>query len=365
MIIYLLASSPIEARQNPRIYLSILVGIGIILLLFLINILIRNIQKNIIKKSIGPDSPTTNSIIQKVAQILSLTKEEKTFLKQICNIYKVANFEYKLRDTSFIDSFFKMIYQKLDENTQNKAEIESKKAILFSIRQKIENLQNSSLQISSTKNIKVGQLMYYIANNKDQYPVTLIESTPDELIVSSPNNVLNNNVKIQPLTKISVFFETKESVAYTFHTRVIRYQTRKTSELVLSHSNNIQILHRRSQKRISYNPECVFSAVQVVSEGKGKQSKINFKPLEKKHMGKLSDLSSDGCCIITNLNIQENQYIYLTIKFDEKHEDSIVGIILKNVKNQNNSTFDLHIRFVRLNKKTRNKIFSIIFDYHK
>jgi c-di-GMP-binding flagellar brake protein YcgR len=360
-MIFLLQIFSLHTKQNSFLYLFVIFAVISAIIFGLVKLIKNHFEKEKTELSDNPDLPTNSRTLKIVAKILDLTYDELKFTKDFCSEYNVTNLPMKIKDEKFIDELFKKIYEKLNKSSSEETEI--KKSILFSIRQKIEkhrNKKNSSL-ITNSAMISVNQEIQFITEDNNQYPSFIIANTQDCFTVQTPKNIFNDELTFTPLQKITFCFETQNNIAYILQSRVL--SSGKEHYTQIAHTKNIQALHRRNQKRIHFTPECIFSAVQIQTSGAENNTKIEYKALEKKHTGTLSDISSEGCCILCNLDIRDGQYINVKTKIDGKNEDEFIGIILKTEPVSSEDSFKLHIKFVKISRKIRNKIFSKVYEY--
>lgn len=342
-------------NYSPIIYIPLFIALGIGLVFFIINLLLKLVQKNFQKSLHNPDRPTTSRDIIYISQILKLTQKERNTLLEICKKKVCPNLLLLMRNQSKIDELFKEII--------NTTKDEKQKALLYSIRTKIEQDPQNTSFISSTTNIIEGQEMLYRDENLDHHPTKVLKNLKEGLVLKSPQNIFGDFIKPKPLTKVSFSFETKNLIAYTFQTRVVRYQNENESEMLISHTNNLETLVRRNQKRVPYAPQCVFSAVKVSSGGTGKNPKINYEALIKKHQGSLIDISANGCSLQTNIPISKGQYIYIEFRLDMESIEKVFGSIVHTTTNKQTKQTILHIEFKKISLETRNKIYKIVYDY--
>lgn len=345
----------VETLRYSIAYIAIFLVVLVGCIFFLTNIFINFLKKKKKSDLIDPNRNTTKKDIQTIGDILKLTQEEKDLLWNICERQSVKNLYIELKNEKFIDSILKKEFElyKQDDNFC---------AILFSIRNKIDVYRNSGMTLNSSKLIPANQKMTLIVN-EDRYDTSVVENTNEGLILLVPKDILGNEINIPTLTKINLLFSMTNNVAYNMQTRIMRYQTRNLKEIVVTHSNNIEIVHRRNFTRISFNTECIFSAVQVTTGGDKKEVQVEYKPLEKKHIGKISDISAEGCCLETELPIKPNQYIYIEVEILEGKTSKIFGKIVAVEVNNSKNKHILHINFVKIDKKTKNLIYSFLYNY--
>lgn len=347
--------SGFTTNSSIIVYIPLFIALGIASFFIIINLFFKIIRHNSKKNEENPDRLTNFNDIRYIAKEILLNNDERDFLWKICKTYQVKNIVSQMKNQVTIDALFKSIFS----NDIN----EHKKALLFSIRNKIEQDKHNTTLISSTKNIQIGQKITYLDENHDRYTTEVLDNGPDGLVLIVPKNIYGNELRPEPLSKIMLSFETKNHVAYQLRTRIVRYQIRHQSEVVVSHTNNLEILHRRKQRRIPYKPSCIFSAVQVSSGGNGKNPSIQYTPMEHKYEGKMIDISSEGCCIQTNLAIKKQQYIYIELNLDDSSADSLFGLIVETTQNTQTNLNILHIEFVRMKLETRNKIYKLVYEY--
>lgn len=360
-MLYLLQTVPIHARQNSYLYLCVLFALAATLIYGLIKLFKNLIEKKQNEDLSNPELPTNSKTLKLVAKILDLTYDEIKFTKEFCSEYNVSNFSLKIKDEKFIDELFKKIYEKLNKNSNE--ETEYKKSILFSIRQKIEqhrNKKNSTL-ITNSSLLAVNQQIEFITDDNNQYPSFVLSNTSDCFTVQTPKNIFNDELTFTTLQKVTLTFETNNNIAYILQSRVLNSGSGHATQI--AHTKNIQALHRRNQKRILFTPQCIFSAVQIQTSSSDNKTKVEYKALEKKHTGTLVDISSEGCCIQCDLDIRDGQYINVKTKIDGKNDDEFIGIILKTDNANEQNLYKLHIRFVKISRKVRNKIFSKVYEY--
>lgn len=337
------------------IYIPLFIATAIGLGFFIINVIIRNLQNRYHQSLLNPNRPTTQRDIHYLGEILKLTAIEKNTLYDVCKENKCPNFAMLMRNQKNIDELFKSII--------NKTLDEKKKSILYSIRSKIEQDPNNTSFISSTTNIKEGQKLRYYDEFLDQHQTEVLKNNKEGLVLRVPKNIFGDDIRPTPLSKINFSFETKNLIAYTFQTRLIRYQDGVENEMVVSHTNNLEVLIRRNQKRIVYNPLCTFSAVKVVSGGLGKNPKISYEALSKKYQGSLIDISANGCSMQTHMPISKGQFIYIEFRVDAESIENAYGKIVNTTTNTQTKQTNLHIEFVKISLESRNKIFKLVYNY--
>jgi c-di-GMP-binding flagellar brake protein YcgR len=363
---FFLAGSPIEARANSSNYTLFFYVIVIAIFLIAVNFLVKLVKAKVYSESKNPKKTTTVAMVLRIAKIYNLTIEQRDFLIYLCKKNKIPNLEANLHSENFFNNFFFKYYNEIRENKENISEweIENQIAILFSLRQKIENSKKNLSNLASSIAIPEGHTLFLYNDAKEQFECKILHNTKESLVLSLPKNNLELTYKPEALSKITLYYQTNYGSAYILDSRVIRYQLNiEGEELVVSHSNHLKCYQRRKYKRVAINNTCNFSAVKTSTISKGSETIIDYEPLERKHQGKLIEVSAGGCSILTNLHIKNKQYIHIELSIDGKTTDNVVGLIINTTENINTDSYVLHIVFVNISKKTRNKIFSKVYEY--
>lgn len=333
-MILLLAGSPLEARQNVPVLQYLL----LILLFLLIVVIGNNVYKRI----------------------------RSAFLNDVYKRYSIDLGVLYSGSEASINAIWKNLLATISTNSENFDDsiVESRKSFLFSIKDKIDSNRIENSKIFSTRNFPEKISLQVISKDSIQYHCTLLKNTEEGLILSLPRDIYNNIVAPKTLSKIFLFTQLKDGLAYQFFTRVIRFQSFESSkEMVLSHTTNLTFFQRRHYKRAETDIPCFFSAVKVTSGGSGPSAKIFFTPLEQQYKGKIEDISGGGCSLICAMPIKEQQYISLKMQIIPNITDNIIGIIVNTNKTADGRLHVLHIRYVKMSKKTRNNILSLVYNY--
>lgn len=362
-----LVGSPLEARQNSENYSIFVYFVVFAVICIFISFLIKFIKEKLLSQKQRADKPTNLSMILRIAKVYDLTLEQRDFLIKICKKDKVPNLEVNFHSENFFNNFFFKYYHAIKENKENLSEdeVEGQIAVLFSLRQKIENAKRNYANLISTTAIPEGHKLYLYNEVKEKFECSIKQNTKEYMVLSIPKNIHNLFYQPKELEKVTFYYQSNLGTAFVLDLRVIRYQTstEEEKEMVVSHSNHLKCFQRRQFKRVDINNLCTFSAVKTTSVASKNGTNVNYEPMDKKHQGRLIELSAGGCSISTNLHIKEKQYIHIELSIDNKTKDKVIGLIVNTTENLSDNTYILHIVFVNIDNKTRNKIFSKVYEY--
>ena len=344
--------TPLQARLATRYYAYLLIPAFIILVFFVIYLLYQ-IRKRIRSSPEWLEAQkkrqTTYKDIEKTAKRLSLSKAEASLLWEICRANKAPNISYLIYNAAEVDKLFNAQYAAMVQNGIDEKKITS----LFRLRHKIEIQDAADTWITSTAGIPEETKLSFLLSPGVQIRCTLKKNTAENMTLSIPRSLYNSERKPAPLSKSDFVFMTRSGMTYRFQTRVIRYSIGfdDGTEMILSHTNALQPQTKRKSKRCDINIPCVFSAVN------DRQEKT------KPHNGILANVSGDGCAIVTNLPIKENQRLRVSIMLSENTYEA-TGLIVAVHKNPANNTFSLGILFTDISDEARNRIFAYVYRYN-
>ena len=230
--------------------------------------------------------------------------------------------------------------------------------LFFKTLFKIETIVAQYRKLISSKQIPLQSMIFYISDEGEQYPFTIIQNTKDFFVIEVPEFIAKTQRKPQILKQSRFTYKTNDGLSHNFVTRIIRYDESNQNQIkaIVAHTDKLECQTLRKFKREFFEEKCQFSAV---IHNPNSTNKYTIKP--EKLDGKITNISGGGCCIRTNLPIKENQYLCVfleSIGINEK----LIGII-RRTRKLPNGTFSLHIQFLDLPVSIENKILALVYKY--
>lgn len=363
-----IGSSPLMARQGFPIGMFLL---GLLVLAVLV-VGIWFFAKHLL------DYKKSDKYIQKQLSRITTQKDVKIFsdtyrlnqklsnqLWNLCRTKKLPNINYLIKEHSQITQIFKDYYFYLKEHNASLEEIND----YFELNFQVEKICAASKSLLSTKQLPPEHVVFYLTHESEQFPFYVKANTSDFFALEIPKFVFENpNLKPPLLERLRFITKSVDGMTYHFTTRAMRYQTNPDGkfQLILAHSEDLLNQAHRNSKRESIDAECTFSPARIAREEERSKKAIKNKEEEfivsqKEYPGKITNISTGGCCIKTNLPIKEKQHLSLLIPTLDIHEH-IIGIIRKTRKLIDNS-YNLHIQFLKISLPSKNKINAYAFKY--
>lgn len=351
--------SLITARQNAPVFLIITGLLILAVLIFLIWIVSRAISKYKTSPEYQEKQksrPTTFKDIKFLKNEYKIPNEESDLLFEICQLMNLPNIVYLIKDNLKMQEIFKSAYFKLQASG-----CDSKKLnLLFKLNYFTEIISAQSKKLISTKQIPVSTIVFYVSETNEQFPFTVLENTNDYFLLEVPNFFFNLDNRPDLLNRVRFTFKSQNGLSHNFISRITRYQKNPdgTTVIFVSHTEKLITETHRHFRRETFDCDCKFSSAQKIQKNDGS---IGFKISEKKYAGKISNISGGGCCIKTNLPIQEKQYIALFLS--QIAEGLSVTGLIRGTRKLPTGEFALHIQFLELPIEAQNKIFEFVYKY--
>ncbi len=351
-------STPITSRQNPVIYLVILatacaalafIGMRFILLL----------RK---KKKESPEfqkkereRPTRKKDVARLAAKYKIREEYIPILWYVCRTFKVPNIYYSIRQFDRFDDTFKEAYLALKKSAS-----EDRINQLFRLKFYLDRIFAESEIYTSTRSLPPETKFSMLLRRGNKIPCTLLENTETGLSIEIPLTFYESSTKPEQMDRIAFSFKSRSGMPHAFVARILRYEKHgERAKIHVSHSKEVMTRTQRNFKRIWLREDCRFTAVTLKKDADGNRT---FIPGNKKYSGKLTNLSGGGCCIASNLPIKEGQSVGLEFDLSDG-TIKCVGVIVKSRKTGVQGVYNLHIKYLRLDTESQNKILAKVYGY--
>jgi len=308
---------------------------------------------------------TTQKDVKKFTETNRLTPEMSILLWDVCKTMKLPNINYLIKQPDILAEKFKEYYYKIKSQNISAEDLN----IFFELNFTLEKISAATKSLLSTKQFPLESVVFYLTHQSEQFPFYVKANTADYIALEIPK-FMYENPKLKPpvLERLRFITKAQNGMTYHFTSRAMRYQTNPDGKiyLIVKHSEDLVNQAHRNSKREFLDTECLFSPAHLVhtleNEKKTKHNREeDFIVRPKEYEGRITNISSGGCCIKTTLPIKEKQYLSLRVPSLDLHEH-MIGIIRKTRKLIDNS-YNLHIQFLKISLESKNRINTIAFKY--
>jgi c-di-GMP-binding flagellar brake protein YcgR len=346
---------------------------GVILLISIAVIIMAGFIGTIIKHGIavsGTGASTKTSVRQfsmftmnRLANTYGLDKEQKKLLEQIFKAAGISEPQRILQNPTLLDKHFKQAYRTIERTASTEEEEQRKISLLFSLRNTIENAQDSGNIITTTTQVAANSTVVLVVG-KESYPVKVLSSGRESLSVECPRNALGNPVNINMGTKVTISFFTKSSKGFSFDTRVVnRTDTSQGTILQVAHSHKVKNMAQRKSRRKQASMICNFYLVFIEESGRGRKKTQKLILDKRKFSGTILDISIGGCAIKTSTFIAVGSRLKIEISYSDTQKLAVLGQVLRINRSGALGTTIIHIKFLKVPRKAWNTINAMVFDY--
>lgn len=367
-IFFQIGSSPLSARASfpAGVYIAGVLAVAAIIvgIWFLTKRLIAyKSSDEYIKKQL--ERPTTIKDIKKFSEENRLTPTMSNMLWNMCRTLKVPNITYLIRESETLAELFRKYYFYMKENGASVEDID----ILFNLTFTVEKISAATKNLLSTKQLPLESVVFYLTHESEQFPFYVKINNNDFVALEVPKFLVERpNLKPPLLERLRFITKTQNGMTYHFTSRAMRYQNNPDGKiyLIIAHSEDLLNQAHRNSKRESIDADCIFTPARLArNDEKTKKAQKEgdevYIVAEKEYKGKVTNISSGGCCIKTNLPIKEKQYLSLRIPSLDI-DDHIIGII-RRTRQLLDNTYNLHIQFLHIELESKNRINAYAFKY--
>ncbi|MDR1446951.1 MAG: PilZ domain-containing protein [Treponema sp.] len=345
---------------------AIVFGVGVVVIIFIFTII------NIVKKR--SHSPVLNSesgrgvsspkhfsgfALHRIAANMGLDKEQTKMLEFVLKSDGVADIEHSLNNSNLLDRHFKRAYRLIEQNANTEEEAQNRLAILFSIRNILENSGGAGGGVTSTRQIPENTAAVLTVGD-GSYPVKVLSTKGENLVVENPYNALGSPIRLPRGGKATLAFFTRSSKGFAFETRIMGISDSGDKPVLqLIHSSQRKQLSQRRFRRRQEIISCGLFLVKVEDTGRKKAKKMI---VDKRQIrGTIMDISLGGCSIKANAAIPSGTLLKINFDHSGFMSVAVLGQVLRT--NRSGVSIVMHIKFLRIPRKSMNAINTIVFDY--
>jgi c-di-GMP-binding flagellar brake protein YcgR len=353
---YLLQDTTYFKEDDPAAAIALAVAGGILVLFVII--------LNIVKYFRHGSAPRRFSgfTMRKIAKNYGLNKIQAKALENVFRSDAVNDPQTVIETPSLLDRHFKRAYRRIKNSAEPDATAQQQLSMLFSVRNTIDVSQNTTATVMSSRQISEN-VTAVLTVNKETYPVHILNSKGDGVMVENPRNALGTPVKIPKGTRVSLSFFTKNGKGFAFESRIIGVMdTPRGPALQLAHAPRVKPLIQRRFRRRQMDVPCQFALVKVedvkIGRKKGKKMTVD----SRRFRGTIKDISIGGCSIRSGTNVAPGTRLKLEFDLDEVAAMVALGQIIRTNRGGGANTI-LHMKFIKVPRRVQNSINALVFEY--
>jgi c-di-GMP-binding flagellar brake protein YcgR len=333
----------------------------LIIVLIIVNIVRRRYAIPGVSEQGGGSAPRHFSVmtLHRLANGIGLDKDQTKMLEFVLKTDHVVDPERSIQSANLLDRHFKKAYRIIERGADTEEDAQQRIALLFSTRNILEAAQNSAGGANSTRQIAENTAAV-LSVNAESYPVKVISTKGDNLVVETPKNALGTPVRLPRGGKAILSFFTKSSRGFSFESRILgTADSADGPVLQLVHSSQVKRLsQRRFRRRQAYIPTN-FYFVYLEDAGRKKEKKMVVD--RRRLSGNIMDISIGGCSIKTNVSIQSGARLKIEFMQNGNPNVAVLGQVLRT--NRNGLSTVMHVKFLKVPRRSLTAINALVFEY--
>jgi hypothetical protein len=300
--------------------------------------------------------------MHRIARTYGLDKEQARLLEYVFRNDAVSDPMGVIENLNVLDKHFKRAYKRFEKNARTDEDAQQRLSLLFSIRNILESSQRGGSAAMSTRQISEN-MTAVLSTGNETYPVRVISSKGENILVECPRNALGTPLRIAKGTRITLSFFTKTSQGFAFDSRSLGMtDTPRGAALQLAHSGQAKLLAQRRYRRRQITASCNFSLVLVEEIGTGRKKTRKMTVDSRRFTGTILDVSMGGCSLRTNASVPLGTRLKIEFDYLDKMIIAALGQVLRINRSGAISTI-MHIKFIKVPRKTMNAINALVYEY--
>jgi len=293
------------------------------------------------------------------AKIRGLTKQETEVLKKLVISYGLNKPTLVFTSTPILDGCIQRAIKRI---SLRELKGESKDDIInlyYRIRNKIT--RNRAVKgIVTTKSIPIGAKLRIEVERAGVFTVTVVRNDDECFGISIPLLPPGKMIAWGKL-KLKCSYWRENDAAYVFDTRVSDVIIDDNEQLLcLKHTNKISRVQKRRYPRKNIRLPVLFVRLRIIEQDGKKKAIVDRRDA---HWGTIIDISVGGLSIETTSPIDKNNYIKVEFELKEDYKVMGVGKVKRIERNPAKKNWIMHIQFTKMDKRYKNEIFALLYDY--
>ena len=292
--------------------------------------------------------------ISRIGRNIGLHHEQIKMLVFVFRTDQVTDPQKSINTPELLDRHFRRAYRVIEQTSKTEEEKHNRLSVLFSTRNILES--NVSGGLTSTRQLK-DDIRILLTIGKDRYDLPILSASGEHLAVECPKNALGSLIKFQRGSRVSIMLFTRSNKGFACESRIIGHSTvHGQNAVLLAHSNQLRFLSKRRFRR--RQTVIATNLFLVYIEGSGRKKRL---VVDKRRLtGSIADVSVGGCSIKIKAPIQVGSR--LKIEFNQGDSSvAALGLVLRT--NRTGMVSVIHVKFLRVTKKSMNTINAFVYDY--
>jgi c-di-GMP-binding flagellar brake protein YcgR len=316
-------------------------------------------------KSTAKPGTYSKRFFRKRAKQLKLSKMQIRLLETVIAEMKFANPIRALENASTLDKLLRQMMVHLEEQELSSEEKESRKSLIYGIKQTIEANSEQAKIISSTLSLPINTEVKIRGSDGKTY-VSYITSNMQSMIgMEMPGGQNKENAYPWPKgEELSIMFIRGGTDVYAYKTKVLGYKNvRGVTSVFTEHGKNLKQIQKRHAKRKKIGRPAVLYMVNIV-ETKDKRKPVRQAVVNKSRslLGSMQDISAGGCAIMAQNVAPKGALVQVDFETVRGKPVTVYGKV-RGITSDSPRRKTIHVQFTNVSRKNMNAIRDFVYEY--
>ena len=301
-----------------------------------------------------------NRVFGNLARSVGLVKSEANYLSKLIHICKVKRPYLIFTNSILLDEVLKKGLYATQHNEKLSADQkDSRLALLFCIKQKVEMNSKKQLGIKTTHLIKKGQKLILLFKELG-YVYAYLKKNLQSFLVIYVRAKSFDKTKLRNAMPIKVYFWRDNDAGYTFQTRITGIALREDEvEIKLQHSDRLARAQKRLYRRVPIQTTVFIYTITIHKIGKEQKAVVNK---NSHYLGYIRNISAGGLALRCNVSLTKGEFVKLEFDFGKSKKVVAFGKIVR-IHNPVPKTAEIFIKFTKINLHARNLIYEYVYNF--
>ncbi|HVO37929.1 MAG TPA: PilZ domain-containing protein [Spirochaetia bacterium] len=341
-------------------FFGVLVGVAVLILIAAI------INRRTRPRSAAEIQTYSAGVFRRTAKSIGLPPAHVEMLENLVRACKVRQPMLVFTSAGLLDDTLKKGLYSLEAARElSEEERERRRTLIFQIKQIVERNARRGTALSSTSLLKPGQILTITPDGGSPFSSRLVSNMKDFLTVSAPAGAAGADTRWMRGTGLLVYLWRENDAGYSFHSKVLGYDTVKgVSSVLIQHSRTMRREQRRRTRRREIMRACFFYPIRITETAGGRTTERKASvDRGARSFGRVIDLSAGGCAIRTDSPFPKGKLIMLEFDIDKKAPVRAFGKVMHVRRQVGNRGVSMHIMFTSVTRQHLNRISEFVYDF--
>lgn len=299
-----------------------------------------------------------NSFYQ-IARMKGLTKEETEVLRRIVTAYGLTKPTLVFNSINILDGCIQRAIRRVSLQELKDESKDDLINLYYRLRNKIVRARSSGA-VPDTGALPIGATVRVEIQGFGFFTTTVVRNEPEYLGLKIPNLPPGRFGSIGK-KKVEVSYWRENDAVYVFETRVRDVLIDDDVQCIcLKHTDKVRRIQKRRYPRKSVRMPVLYTRLRVYEE-EGKKKAVLVR--NDSHWGTIIDISVGGLSVETMVPFEKDTYIKVELEIKEGYKIVAIGKIRRIERDTARKTYIMHIQFTKIDKKDKNEIFALLYNY--